>query len=215
MLWWKEKRAAKRRREDEESALVLADLQTRLEASEERADEAEAKAEALKTKARMHSARLYDSLARAQKRLDDIEASKTAGASSSIITYSEEEVEEMEGVIGEITKELAELKAVHKHDEVEYERNRSAVATVRSKYRELADLRQQRNKLEAEVQQVKDRAGRPRPRLTPHARNLQSSPLQHQAGRVKARRALRPILRERDRPRDARRDTEADQHHHP
>ena len=83
------------------------------------------------------------------------ETSKTSGASSSTITYSEEEVEEMEGVIGEITKELAELKAVHKHDEVEYERNRSAVANFRSKYRELTDLRQQRSKLEAEVQQVK------------------------------------------------------------
>ena len=45
----------------------------------------------------------------------------------------------MEGVIGEITKELAELKAVHKHDEVEYECNRLAVANFRSKYRELAD----------------------------------------------------------------------------
>ena len=40
-----EERAAKRRREDEESMLVIADLQARLEASEERADEAEAKAE--------------------------------------------------------------------------------------------------------------------------------------------------------------------------
>ncbi len=56
--------------------------------------------------------------------------SKTAGASSSTITYSEEEVEEMEGVIGDITKELADLKAVHKHDEVEYERNRSAVGKL-------------------------------------------------------------------------------------
>ena len=81
-----EKRAAKRRREDEESALVLADLQTRLEASEERADEAEAKAEALKTKARMHSNRLFQSLARAQKRLDEIETSKTSVASSSTAT---------------------------------------------------------------------------------------------------------------------------------
>ena len=72
-------------------------------------------------------------------RPDEIETSKTSGASSSTITYSEEEVEEMEGVIGEITKELAELKAVHKHDEVEYECNRLAVANFRSKYRELAD----------------------------------------------------------------------------
>ncbi len=47
----------------------------------------------------------------------------------------------MEDVIGEITKELAELKAVLKHDEVEYERNHSAVANFRSKYRELTDLR--------------------------------------------------------------------------
>jgi len=106
-----EEREVKRRREDEETAKVVADLEARLEASEERADEAEAKAEALKTKARLHSNRLFMSLARAQKRMDEIETSKTTGASSSTITYSEEEVEEMEGVIGEITKELAELKA--------------------------------------------------------------------------------------------------------
>ena len=75
-----EERAAKRLREDEETALVLADLQARLEASEERADEAEAKAEALKTEARRNSKRLHESLARAQKRLDEIETSKTSGA---------------------------------------------------------------------------------------------------------------------------------------
>jgi len=101
-----EKRAAKRLREDEESALVVADLQARLESSEERADEAEAKAEAFKTKARLDSKRLSESLARAQKRLDEIEVSKTAGASSSTITYSEEEVAEMEGVIGISPKSL-------------------------------------------------------------------------------------------------------------
>ena len=131
-----EEREVKRRREDEETAKVVADLEARLEASEERADEAEAKAEAMKTKARLHSNRLFKSFARAQKRIDEIETSKTSGASSSTITYSEEEVEEMEDVIGEITKELAELKAVHKHDEVEYERNRSAVVNFRLKYRE-------------------------------------------------------------------------------
>ena len=133
------------------------------------------KAEALKTKARLHSNRLYHSLARAQKRLDDIEASKTAGASSSIITYSEEEAEEMEGVIGEITKELAELKAVLKHDELEYERNRLAVAHFRSKYRELADLRQQRSKLEAESSKSRRSLRRSGPTTAPahpHARCL-------------------------------------------
>ena len=75
----------KRRREDEETAKVVAELEARLEASEERADEAEAKAEAMKTKARLHSNRLFKSLARAQKRIDEIETSKTTGASSSTI----------------------------------------------------------------------------------------------------------------------------------
>ena len=81
-----EDREVKRRREDEETAKVVADLEARLEASKERADEAEAKAEALKTKARMHSNRLFQSLARAQKRLDEIETSKTSVASSSTAT---------------------------------------------------------------------------------------------------------------------------------
>ena len=147
-----EEREVKRRREDEETAKVVADLEARLEASEERADEAEAKAEALKTEARWNSKRLHESLARAQKRLDEIETSKTSGASSSTITYSEEEVEEMEGVIGEITKELAELKKTRKHNETEYERNRMAVAHFRAKYSELADLRERCKMLEAQVE---------------------------------------------------------------
>ena len=47
----------------------------------------------------------------------------------------------MESVIGEITKELAELKKTRKHNETEYERNRMAVAHFRAKYSELADRR--------------------------------------------------------------------------
>ncbi len=63
----KEKRVAKRRREDEETALVLADLQAQLEASEERADNAEAKADVLKTDARKKSDALRHSFSRARK----------------------------------------------------------------------------------------------------------------------------------------------------
>ena len=149
-----EKRVAKRRREDEETALVLADLQARLEASEERADNAEAKADALKTEARKKSNALQHSLARAEERFRAIQAAKetVAGPSSGAITYTEDEAEEMELVIGELTKELSELRKVRRHDEVEYERNRSAVAQFRSKYSELADLRQTRNKLQAQVE---------------------------------------------------------------
>ena len=149
-----EKRVAKRRREDEETALVLADLQAQLEASEERADNAEAKADALKTDTRKKSNALQHSLARAEERFRAIQAAKetAAGPSSGAITYTEDEAEEMELVIGELTKELSELRKVRRHDEVEYERNRSAVAQFRSKYSELADLRQTRNKLQAQVE---------------------------------------------------------------
>ena len=72
-----EKRAAKRRREDEATALVVADLRARLEASEERADSAEAKADALrKTQTRKRSDALQHSLARAEKRFREIQAAK-------------------------------------------------------------------------------------------------------------------------------------------
>ena len=148
-----EKRATKRRREDEETALAVADLQARLEASEERADNAEAKADALKTDARKKSNTLRHSLVRAEERFREIQAAKeTTGPSSGAITYTEDEAEEMELVIGELTKELSELRKVRRHDEVEYERNRSAVAQFRSKYSELADLRQTRNKLQVQVE---------------------------------------------------------------
>ena len=128
-----EKRAAERRREDEATALVVADLQARLEASEERADNAEAKADALKTDARKKSDALRHSLARAEERFREIQAAKetAAGPSSGAITYTEDEAEEMELVIGELTKELSELRKVRRHDEVEYERNRSAVSQCR------------------------------------------------------------------------------------
>jgi hypothetical protein len=67
---------AKRLREDEESALVVADLQARLEASEERANEAETKAENLNTEARKKSNALRHSLARAEERFRAMEAAK-------------------------------------------------------------------------------------------------------------------------------------------
>ena len=50
-----EKRATKRRREDEETALVVADLQAGLEASEERADNVRPRPTPLKTEARKKS----------------------------------------------------------------------------------------------------------------------------------------------------------------
>ena len=82
-----EKRAAKRRREDEGTAQVLADL---------RADNAEAKADALKTETRKKSNALRHSLARAQEEFKET----AAGPSSGAITYTEDEAEEMEVVIG-------------------------------------------------------------------------------------------------------------------
>ena len=128
-----EKRAAKRRREDEETALVVADLQARLEASEERADNVRPRPTPLKTEARKKSDALQHSLARAEERFRDIQAAKETviGPSSGAITYTEDEVEEMEVVIGDLTRQLYEMRKVRKHDEIEYARNRSAVSQCR------------------------------------------------------------------------------------
>ena len=72
------------------------------------------------------------SLARAEERFREIQAAKkTTGPSSSAITYTEDEAEEMEVIIGDLTKQLYEMRKVRKHDEIEYARNRSAVSQCR------------------------------------------------------------------------------------
>ena len=94
-----EKRAAKRRREDEETALVVADLQARLGG----ADNAEAMADALKTETRKNSNALRHSLARAEERFREIQESN---AFVGCHHQHEDEAEEMEVVIGDLTKQL-------------------------------------------------------------------------------------------------------------
>ena len=76
----KDDRAAKRLLEVEDTAKVVANLEARLEASEERADNAEAMADALKTEARLNSNRLQHSVARAEKRFQEIQATYTTSA---------------------------------------------------------------------------------------------------------------------------------------
>ena len=49
---------------------------------------------------------------------------------------TEDEVEEMEGIMGDLTAQLAELSKLRKDDEAEYDRNRRDVAGFRGKYRE-------------------------------------------------------------------------------
>ena len=55
----------------------------------------------------------------------------SSSASSSATTYTEDEVEELETVMGDLTDELAEVKKLRKHDEAEYDRTRQAVAGFR------------------------------------------------------------------------------------
>jgi len=148
---------ATRRAEDEEVAREFADLEAQLKGAEGRACKAEAQADALADsradlRRKIHA--LQRSIGRGEERLREIEDSRvsSSGASSSTITFTEDEVEEMEGVMGDLTAQLAELSKLRKGDEAEYDRNRQAVAGFRGKYRELAEQTRANILLQAKVQ---------------------------------------------------------------
>ena len=136
-------REAKRRAEDVKSARDLADLQRRLGGALGRADKAEAKIGALteslsesRSDLRRKVASLRRTIGTGEERLREIQDAKasSSSASSSATTYTEDEVEEMETVMGDLTAQLAEVKKLRKHDEAEYDRTRQAVAGFRLKY---------------------------------------------------------------------------------
>ena len=98
-------REARRRAEDEESAREFAEFEAQLKGAEGRACKAEAQADALADsradlRRKVHA--LQRSIGRGEERLREIEDSRvsSSGASSSTITFTEDEVEEMEGSWG-------------------------------------------------------------------------------------------------------------------
>ena len=102
-------------------------MQAQLEDTEGRANKAEAKVAALADsradlRRKVHA--LQRSIGRGEERLREIEDSRvsSSGASSSAMTFTEDEVEEMEGVMGDLTAQLAELSKLRKDDEAEYDR---------------------------------------------------------------------------------------------
>ena len=148
-------RESKRRREDEESARKLAQLQAQLRGEKGRADSLAESLDETKGNLRRNGAALRRAISRGEERHRDIQTKATSsGASSSGTTYTDDEVEEMEGVMGDLTAQLTELRKTRKDDEAEYDRNRQAVASFRSKYSELADLKRANLALQAEVERV-------------------------------------------------------------
>ena len=132
-------REARRRAEDEEAAREFAELEAQLKGAEGRACKAEAQADALADsradlRRKVHA--LQRSIGHGEERLREIQDAKasSSSASSSATTYTEDEVEEMETVMGDLTAQLAEVKKLRKHDEAEYDRTRQAVAGFRLKY---------------------------------------------------------------------------------
>ena len=106
---------AARRAEDEAQERIfkkeMARMQAQLEDTEGRANKAEAKVAALAdSRADLHRKvhALQRSIGRGEERLREIEDSRvsSSGASSSTITFTEDEVEEMEGVMGDLTAHL-------------------------------------------------------------------------------------------------------------
>ena len=136
-------REAKRRAEDVKSARDLATLQRRLGGALGWADTAEAKIGALtealsesRSDLRRKVVSLRRTIGTGEERLREIQDAKasSSSASSSATTYTEDEVEEMETVMGDLASQLAEVKKLRKHDEAEYDRTRQAVAGFRLKY---------------------------------------------------------------------------------
>ena len=92
----------------------------------------------VKAEAHKQAKMFQQSLSRLQEKLAAIEAKPV---SSSPMTWDEEEVQEMEGVIAELTAQLQELKGEVKANEREFERNRGMVSNMGPKYAELAGLK--------------------------------------------------------------------------
>jgi len=90
-----------------------------------------------------------------EKRLATIEAKRLATIEakpiSSTMTWDEEEVLEMEGVIAELTAQLQELKGEAKANVREFDRNRGMVANMGPKYAELAELKDRVRELTAKI----------------------------------------------------------------
>ena len=127
---------ATRRAEDEEVAREFADLVAQLKGAEGRACKAEAKADTLaefRADLRRKVKVLNRPISRGEERLREIQEPKASSSGA----YTEDEVEEMETVMGDLTAQLAELSKLRKDDEAEYDRNQQAVAGVRLKYLEL------------------------------------------------------------------------------
>ena len=147
-------REAEARRFAKDATREIAQLQGRLAGEVKRADAAEARKSVVSDakSAACHKARMFQqSLTRLnvalQKRLATIEAKPI----SSTMTWDEEEVLEMEGVIAELTAQLQELKGEAKANDREFERNRGMVANMGPKYVELAGLRDRVKELTAKI----------------------------------------------------------------
>ena len=97
------------------------------------------------------------SLARAQGRVEALEAKSRAPSSSSTgaMTWTEDEVEEFERHIGDLTRELNVLKRDAKSNAAEYARNKAAVANMRDKFAELQAARNQLRAARAEIEDLK------------------------------------------------------------
>ena len=97
------------------------------------------------------------SLARAQGRVEALEAKSRAPSSSSTgaMTWTEDEVEEFERHIGELTSELKVLKRDARSNAAEYARNKAAVANMRGKFAELQAARNQLRAARAEIEDLK------------------------------------------------------------
>ena len=71
------------------------------------------------------------------------------------MTWTEDEVEEFERHIGDLTRELNVLKRDAKSNAAEYARNKAAVANMRDKFAELQAARNQLRAARAEIEDLK------------------------------------------------------------
>jgi chromosome segregation ATPase len=156
------RRAADSARVAELAEKEIRDLKAKLERERECSQSLEAKADAMIEARRgaSHKATLLArSLRRAQIRMkivvDKHEKAMKEPCSSSTLTWDENDVMELEGCIGELNAELAELRKEARSSAGEYSRNKAAVSNFRDKYEELSDLKAQVKAMRAEIDGLK------------------------------------------------------------
>ena len=134
---------AESRRAAESAERAIAKLESQLEGEAKRAEAAESKCGLVMDKlstAREAASKLRRALTSSRRKVEALEEERQRPPPSSAVpVYQEEDVEELETIIGHLTARLKEFEG----NEREYARNKKAVANMEEKFRERSVLKEE------------------------------------------------------------------------